>query len=117
MLSRTSAFVLVVLILLPFSAPFATCDFEAMFPGTIRRGALSPTNGLTTPVRATLSPATSLEPRPHTPPLPCVAARTKLATSEARRLAPAAVPSKSPAYFGPVALGFVASPFVSPLRI
>lgn len=117
MLSRMSAFVLVVLILFPFSAPFSPCDFAALFPVTIRRVTLSAATRLTTPAQATPSPTASLEVSSHALPLSRTASRTKFVTSEVRRVAPTAALSKSPAYHGPVILGFFDSSCVSPLRI
>jgi hypothetical protein len=116
MLSRTSAVCLVVLILFPFSAPFSTCDFAAVFPATIRHATLSARIRITTPARGTPSPMASLE-SSHALPLSRSATRTKFVASEVRALLPIAVFAKSPAYHGPVSLGFIDSPFASPLRI
>jgi len=119
MLSRTCALSLVVLILLPFSAPFSTCDVAAVLSVTNRQVTSSSANRLVAPARESRSQAASpSDPaRSHALPHTRFTSRTKLMASEVRGVTPTIVSPRPPTYHGPIALGFVGSPFVSPLRI
>jgi len=119
MLSRTCALSLVVLIVLPFSAPFSTCDFATVLSVKNRHVSSPFANRHAAPARESRSQAASFgDPaRSHALPHTRLASRIKLVASEVRGVTPTTISPRSPAYRSPIALGFVGSPFVSPLRI
>lgn len=111
MLSRTCSVSLVVLILLPLSAPLAACDFVTIFP-TLNRHAMQARG------TSSLMPSRGIA-RAHALPFvgTRIAGRIRFVASECRGVASVTVAPRSRAYHGPVAPGFVGSAFVSPLRI
>jgi len=108
MLSRVCAAWLVALIVLPFSAPFSTCDLETLFPAANRHAPAHPGS----PSPATLlAHATS-----HAIPMARSAGRVKFVGMEFRS------PTLSPATARLVSsrtltATFASSPSVVPLRI
>jgi hypothetical protein len=118
MLSRTCALSLVILIALPFSAPFSTCDFATVF-SVKSRLATSPSADRDGAGRESRSQAASLgDPaRSHALPHTRVTSRSKLVATEVRGVTTTVDSPRASAYRGPLAMGFAQSRFVSPLRI
>ena len=107
MLSRTCALWLVVLILLPFSAPFSTCDLATVFPAASRHDSADPVRAHA-PIASPYDAANT-----HVLPFTRVTARGVRRAGDALTLA-GAVASPAP-YQVPAALR--RSPLISPLRI
>jgi len=112
MLSRLCAVWLVALILLPFSAPFSTCDVQTLFPGA--------NPDATTQMPRSSLPVVSLDDvaTRHALVLPRTTGRVRLATSAFLRLPLnlSVTPGRC-ARHGMVAMGSDRSSFASPLRI
>jgi len=112
MLSRVCAVWLVALILLPFSAPFSTCDVQTLFPGA-SRDTTAPTPHSPLPVVSLDDGATR-----HALILPRATGRVRLAASAFLRLhVNAAVTAGRRTGRDRVASGSGRSSFASPLRI
>jgi hypothetical protein len=111
MLARTFALWLVVLILLPFSAPFSTCDLATVFPAESGHHSTDPARAHA-PIASPADAASS-----HVLPLSRVTARGKFVASRIHSPVAGAVTSHGHAYHGPLTVGFVRSPFIAPLRI
>ncbi len=109
-MSRVCALSLVALILLPFSAPFSTCDLGSLFPGAAHQAAHPLKSRV--PVASLGDSATS-----HALPLPRSIQRLKLVVLPARSVAISVVRPRLSVRSGQHTLVFVGSAFVSPLRI
>jgi hypothetical protein len=112
MLARTFALWLVVLILLPFSAPFSTCDLATVFsPAAGRHQSADPVR-THAPIASPFDTANT-----HVLPLARVTARGKFVALEMHSPVAGAAATRAHPYQTALTAGFVRSPFSSPLRI
>jgi hypothetical protein len=109
--SKACAAWLVLLILLPFAAPFPTCDLGSLFTSADSKAARQPL-GPTRPAASLADAATA-----HALPLTRTAHRLKFGTSPLHYLIRGAAAHGSPVTRGADAPGFVSLLFLAPLRI
>jgi hypothetical protein len=111
MVSKVCAAWLVLLVLLPFSAPFPTCDLASLFTSPDSQGPHQPLQP-TRPAASLADAATA-----HALPLTRTAERLKFGTSPLHFLIRGAVAPGSPIARAANAPGLVSLLFLAPLRI